>query len=312
MNHTSLSRRKVLQYIGASAGLSFLPSVLSSKPAETTNRHFRYCMNTATIRGHSLGLVKELEVISRAGFSGVEIWMDTLDTYLQKGGTAKELVSRLDDLQLTVESAIGFAPWIVDDETERRNGVEQLKKEMELLANIGCKRTAAPPAGATDKPGLDLRRAAERYRVILEAGDQIGVVPQLELWGFSANLNKLSDVLFVAMESGHPKAKVLLDNYHLYKGGSSLDTLPMMNSTATEIFHMNDHTGIPRETIKDSDRTMPGDGVSPLKKILTTLKNPSKPLILSVEIFNDKYYRMDALTVARTAIKKMQEVTSNI
>ena len=42
----------------------------------------------------------------------------------------------------------------------------------------------APPAGATRKPGLDLMKAAERYRALLELGDEMGVVPQIETWGF--------------------------------------------------------------------------------------------------------------------------------
>ncbi|MDQ3537085.1 MAG: sugar phosphate isomerase/epimerase, partial [Bacteroidota bacterium] len=54
---------------------------------------------------------------------------------------------------------------------------------------------------------------------ILEIGKNEGVVPHLELWGFSQNLKRLGDVLYVASESGHPDAHILLDIYHLYKGG---------------------------------------------------------------------------------------------
>lgn len=312
MNEKTISRRRILQLIGASAGLSLLPRVVQSVPKVSNQPGFIYCLNTATIRGHHLGLMKELEVISKAGFRSVEIWMDTLDTYLSKGGTLAALKRRLNDLGITVENAIGFASWIVDDATERKNGIEQLKKEMELLAEIGCKRTAAPPAGAVDKPGLDLKKAAERYRTILELGDKTGVVPHLELWGFSANMNRLSDVLYVATESGHPKAKVLLDNYHLYKGGSSPDSVHMVGQEAIEIFHMNDYPNIARADIKDEDRTMPGDGISPVKSILKSLKDPARPLILSVEIFSKKYYSLDALEVARTALKKTMKITEGI
>lgn len=269
-------------------------------------------MNTATIRGHKLGMVRELEVISKAGFTGVEIWMDTLQEYIDKGGSLADLEKRIADLGLTVENAIGFTQWIVDDEQVRKEAMEQLKKEMDQLAQIGCRRTAAPPAGATEHPGLDMKKAAERYRTILELGDQTGVVPHLELWGFSANLHKLSDVLYVAIESGHPKAKVLLDNFHLYKGGTSLDSLHLMDNSAVDIFHMNDYTNIPREKITDADRVLPGDGISPLPKILQTLKDPSRKLVLSVEIFNKKYYSMDANEVAKLALQKLKTVTEGI
>jgi sugar phosphate isomerase/epimerase len=311
-NQHSIGRRTLLKYFGASAGILFAPSFLKSSPSYPANPAFRYCLNTATIREHKLGLVKELELIAKAGYDGVEIWMDTLHQYISSGGKLADLRKRISDLGITVESAIGFAAWIVDDETQRREGIEQMKKEMDQLAAIGCKRTAAPPAGAIEQPGLDLRKAAERYRAICELGERSGVIPHLELWGFSANLNKLSEVLFVAIESGHPKAKVMLDNYHLYKGGTNPDALRFMNPSSTEIFHMNDYTDIPRATIKDEDRLMPGDGISPLKQTLKLLKSSERPLALSLEIFNQRYYAMKAEEVLKIGLEKMKKVTEGI
>lgn len=314
MNERTIGRRKLLQLLGATAGLTLLPRAIHAIPAPPpVEGNFIYCLNTATIRGHNLGLVKELETASKAGYQGAEIWMDTLEKYLNSGGTLRELRKRLDDLGVKVESAIGFAEWIVDDDTRRKQGIEQLKKEMDMLAQLGCKRTAAPPAGAVETPGLDLKKAAERYSTILELGDRTGVIPHLELWGFSANLNKLGEVMYVAIESGHPKAKVLLDNFHLYKGGSDIDTLHMVSSSATDVLHVNDYpANLPPDKITDADRTYPGDGVSPLRRVLKTLKSPSRPLVISLEVFNKNYYSQDALQVAKTGLAKMKKVTEGI
>jgi sugar phosphate isomerase/epimerase len=257
--------------------------------------------------------VKELETASKAGFRSVEIWMDSFNTYVEKGGTIADLNNRIKDLGLKIENCIGFAQWIVDDEATRQKGVEQLKKEMDMLASIGCFRTAAPPMGATKDPGLDLKRAAERYNTILELSKQTGVVPQLELWGFSQNLNRLSDVLYVATESGHPSARLLLDVYHIYKGGSSVDSLHLVGKAGLEIFHINDYpASIPAENITDADRIYPGDGVAPLRKILEQVRRPDKPVVLSFEVFNKTYYSQDALLVAKTALAKMKAVTQGV
>ncbi|HUQ66267.1 MAG TPA: sugar phosphate isomerase/epimerase family protein [Flavitalea sp.] len=308
-----VNRRDLLKYFTASAGLAALPTFVKSMPAVHKDKNFIYCLNTATIREHHLGLTGELEAASAGGFDAVEIWMDTLQTFIDKGGKLADIRKRLNDLNLKVENAIGFAAWIADDETERNKAVEQLKKEMDQLAEIGCKRTAAPPAGATDKPGLDLRKAAERYRTILELGDKTGVIPHLELWGFSANLNKLSDVMFVAIESGHPKAKVLLDNYHLYKGGTSLESLKLINPSSTEVLHVNDYPGnLSREVITDADRTYPGDGVSAIREVLHTLKSPARPLVLSLEVFNKNYYRQKAAEVIKNGFGKMKKITEDV
>lgn len=184
---------------------------------------------------------------------------------------------------------------------------------MEMLAQIGCKRTAAPPVGATQGQDLDLKKVAERYRAILEIGEQTGVVPHLELWGFSQNLSRLSQVMYVAIESGHPSARVLLDVYHLYRGGSSLDTLQLVGKPAVEVFHINDYAAnMPAATITDADRIYPGDGVAPIRRILQSIRHPDQSVVLSFEVFNKSYYAQDALLVAKTALTKMKAVTAGI
>lgn len=308
-----ISRRTVLQLLGTSVAAA-LPSIAKPAPAVPPAQHaFAYCLNMATIRGHKLGLVKELETASKAGFRGVEIWMDSLQAYLEKGGTPGDIKKQLHDTGIQVENCIGFAEWMVDDDTSRSRGIEQMKREMGLLAQIGCKRLAAPPAGATGTPGISLDKAAARYRVILELGDTTGVVPQLEMWGFSKNLSRVSEVLYAALESGHPAAKVLLDTFHLYKGGTPLDTLSLISPSAVDILHMNDYPAhLAPAVITDADRIYPGDGVAPLKRILQALHKPDVPLILSTEVFNKDYYKQDALTVARTALEKMKAVTRSV
>ena len=305
------SRRNTLKALGASIGVALLPGAAGAMPAAKPN--FIYCLNLSTIKGHKLGFVKELEVASKAGFRSVEIWMDSLQSFLDGGGKLAEARRLLDGLGLKVENAIGFAQWIVDDDAARKKGVEQLRREMDMLAQLGCPRTAAPPSGATQNPGLDLKRAAERYRAILELGEQTGVVPQLELWGFSQNLSRLSEVLYVAVESGHPSARLLLDVYHLYRGGSSLDSLPLVGKAAIEVFHVNDYpANTPSATITDADRVFTGDGVAPLQSILQTIHNPERPVVLSLEVFNKGYYAQDALTVAQNGLAKMKSATRNL
>jgi len=196
MHTQSLSRRAALAQAGllmAGAALGEEGAAQSpSKPARKASRDaFRYCLNTATIRGQKLGLAKEIEVAAKAGYDAIEPWVEAIQRHVESGGTMADLKKQIGDSGLTVESAIGFPEWIVEDDARRAKGMERAKREMDLVAQIGGKRFAAPPAGATDFPKLDLMKAAERYRALLEAGAQAGVAPQLELWGFSKNLNRL-------------------------------------------------------------------------------------------------------------------------
>ena len=270
---------------------------------------FRFCLNTATIRGHKLGVVKEVEVASQAGYTGIEPWVDSVQEYVKGGGTLKDLRQRIVDAGLTVEGAIGFPDWIVDDDARRAKGLERAKREMDLMAQIGARRFAAPPAGATDLPKLDLLKAAERYRALLEEADKIGIVAELELWGFSKNLNRLGECVFVAMETGHPKACVLADVFHLHKGGSDYRGMRLLGPDAIQVFHMNDFPiDPPREKIDDSFRIYPGDGSAELVEILRALRANGGQKVLSLELFNRTYWTQAPLEVAKTGLAKMKAV----
>lgn len=230
-----------------------------------------------------------------------------MQTFMEDGGKLADVKKLSEDRGIQIQNAIGFAPWIVDDEATRAKAFEQAKREMDMLAQIGCPRLAAPPAGATQEPGLDLLAAADRYAQLLELGETMGVIPQLEVWGFSANLHRLGQTTYVAMESGHPKARILPDVYHLYKGGTDFTALKMLSGETIEIFHMNDYpANPPRKTIADKDRVFPGDGVAPLDQILQTLAASGTPKILSLELFNPEYWKMEASVAAKTGLEKMK------
>ena len=308
-----MSRRALIKASGTAAGMALIPSLTEAKSNSVANtsvvakQKFEFSLNMSTIMGQKLGFIKELEVAAQAGYKHCEIWVPTLETYLKSGGTIADARKRIADLGIKVQNAIGFAQWIVDDETTRNKGIEQLKREMDLLAQLGCHRTAAPPMGATKEAGLDLRRAAERYRTILDLGVSMSVIPQLEMWGHSKNLNRVADVLFVAAEAGHPAARLLLDVFHIYKGESSHDCLHLVGENAIEIFHVNDYvTTMKPGVITDADRIYAGDGEAPIKKIVGLLKPSSQPVILSLELFNKTLYQQDALLVAKTGLAKLK------
>ncbi len=299
----------MLQKSGMIAAIPFLPA---TEAANIKKKHsFSFCLNTSTIRGQDLSLMEEIKTASQAGYDGVEIWMNKLNAHLTNGGTTKDIKNLASDLGIKIENCISFPNWIVDDEQKRKEAYDQARQEMELLAEIGCKRVAAPPAGATKAPSLDLLAVAKRYRKLLEIGREVGILPQLELWGFSHNLHLFGEVMYVASEAAHPDACVLPDIYHLYKGGSSFDSLRMIDPSAIHMFHLNDYPADPSKAdIDDSFRVYPGDGVAPLSKALGYLIDKNKPIILSLELFNKSYYKKRALDAASEGLEKMKKVVN--
>jgi sugar phosphate isomerase/epimerase len=309
----TVTRRELLTHaplagVGAAAALAMPgPQSAAAEPSPPENAEFRYCLNTGTIRGQKLPLDKTVEIVAEAGYDGIEPWTGEIARYAEAGGSLKDMKNRIADLGLKVESAIGFAHWIVNDEVQRAKGFENVKRDMDLVRQIGGTRIAAPPAGAHRSGEVDLLAAAERYAQLLELGKQMGVRPQLESWGPSKTISRLGEVMFVVCECGRPDALILPDVYHMYKGGSDVAGLRMIDGRIIEVFHMNDYPADPpRSEIGDADRVYPGDGVAPLDDVIRNLAHIGFRGALSLELFNRDYWQRDAAEVAQTGLAKMK------
>lgn len=306
-----LSRRNFLTSAAAAGAAVALTTPGPARASESKRPQFSYCFNTSTIAGQKLPLDQQVELVGRARYDGIEPWIRDIAAYVQNGGSLSDLKKRISDHGLKVQSAIGFARWIVNDDAQRKAGLEQAKRDMELVRRIGGSRIAAPPVGATRNVRIDLLQAAQRYRTLLAAGAEIGVTPQIELWGSSENLSRLGEAVFVAIESAHKDACLLPDVYHIYKGGSDFAGLKMVEGTSIHCFHVNDYPADPpRAAIGDKDRVYPGDGIAPLDDVVQTLASTGFAGALSLELFNRDYWSQDAREVAATGLEKMKHAVA--
>ena len=279
-----------------------------SEAALENSKQIKFCLNMSTINNREKTVTEQVRIAAEAGYDSVELWVRDIDRHVAGGGKLSELASMLNDNNLTVESAIAFGKWIVNDESERRKGLEQSKRDMATLAEIGGIRIAAPPVGATKNTKIELAAAGERYAALLDIGKEIGVIPQIELWGFSENLSTLQEVLYVAAAAGDEQACVLLDVYHMYKGGSDFSNVGLIPAEKMHCLHMNDYPADPvREKIGDADRVYPGRGVAPLDRILKTLLANGFTGAMSLELFNREYWKQDAFSVAVTGLRSMKD-----
>ncbi len=294
------------------AGAAALSTTADAADGDTVSPQLRYCLNTSTIAGHrnKTPLDKEVALIAKAGYSGIEPWLGEIKAFKESGGKLSDLKKQLSDSGVAVESAIGFAKWIVDDETNRKKGLESLKRDMDLVRQIGGTRMAAPPVGA--KGPMDLDRVAERYGAALRVGQEMGVTPMLELWGHSKTLHRLGEISYILVESNEPNAAMLLDVYHIYRGGSDFSGLRHMDGKALEVLHMNDYPDIPHQDIKDADRVYVGEGVAPVPDILRTMIETGFSGVLSLELFNPTYWEDDIENVLRVGLAGMKKAVAQI
>ena len=298
---TSLNRRTFMAAAGAGLTTAAAPAPAAAPKSPT--EPFGYCFNTSTIQWKPSPF-EEIDIAAEAGYHGFEPWVRELDKFVHAGGSLKDLAKRVRDRGLVVADVIGFVEWIVDDEARRHKGLEEAKRVMGMCQELGSPHLAAPPVGATNQPNLDLLKAAERYAALCKVGEAMDVTPMVEHWGHSKSVRRLGEAVLVAMESGVPRACVLPDVFHLYKGGSNFTGIKMLGR-AFPILHVNDYPAYDRATIKDAQRVYPGDGVAPLKELFRDLRAIGFRGMLSLELFNPDYWKLDPRHVAKTGLDKV-------
>jgi 2-keto-myo-inositol isomerase len=259
---------------------------------------FKPALNASTLFPFALDIPQQVEVAAQAGFEGIELWMKDITVYADAGGSLAQLRTHIADAGLTAVNAIGFFPWADANDATRELGFAQAEREMELLAALGCVAVAAPPFGSVADTSLEAM--AGHFARLVELGRRIGVEPYLEFWGRAPRLSRLSEAVFVALESGVAGAKLLLDPFHMYVGGSDVRSVSYLRGETIGIVHVNDYRADPpRATISDAERVFPGEGIAPSRELAALLHRAGYRGYLSLELFVDNYGAASALDVAR-------------
>lgn len=272
-----------------------------------TSFPFKPALNTSTLRPYELTVPQQIDTAAEAGFAGVELWVRDIQAYVQEGGTAGDLAKRARDRGIEIINGIAFFKWTDADSSVREQGIEQARREIDLLRRVGCTAIAAPPTG--EVAALDLEEIAENYLLLDKIARGLGVEPVLEFWGRAPVLHSVAEAKTVLHKSGLVRAGMLLDLFHMYTGGSSVEDVAALPGDRVGLVHINDYPADPpRETIRDSERVMPGDGVGPVLDFYRALARIGYEGYLSVELFRPEYDAGSAAGVAKEARDKTVRV----
>jgi 2-keto-myo-inositol isomerase len=253
------------------------------------------------------GYRKSLEGWSRAGIKYVEITNALLDDFL-KTDTLPAARRVLTDLGLTAVHAATGATGLWEPNPNRAASLENLKKRCEMFAALGLSRVYAATT-ATQKVTLDDYKAGVDN--MQEAGDvakQFNMSLRIEFVRTSSFISTLTTLVKMTRAAAHPNLAPMFDCYHFWSGLNKLEDLDPLRPGEIGHVHFQDVPDMPRELLDNTTRIIPGDGVSPLVRILRTLADKGYAGPLSVELFLPKYQQGDPYEVAREIRQKAESV----
>lgn len=263
---------------------------------------FPLCLNTSTIRPTPLR--RKIEVAARAGYDMVELWSGDVEAHLQEGGSLAALRAHLQHAGLRVPSMIALTGWADLPADEFVRFLEQARERMETAAALGSPFIVASPPVRT---AVDLAVAGERYAALLALGRRIGVLPAMEFLGFVPQINNIHTALEVMARADDPASTIVLDPFHIFRGGGSFDGVRLVPGHAVAICHFNDAPADkPRETQTDGDRVLPGEGILPLADLVRSLRAIHYHGPISLELFHPGLWERDPEEVAALGLARMR------
>jgi 2-keto-myo-inositol isomerase len=259
-------------------------------------------------------LETDIRAASRSGFDCLEIWASKLRAFLKQ-----RAASDLNDLF----RANKIKPYSINS-IERisfrdPSGHQSLLAECEDLCRIaeeiGCPYVVVVPsplpngigrAGVIDESRevlTELSTVAAKYNVSL-AFEFLGQP--------DCSVQTLSLANEIVGEVGRPNIGLVIDSFHFYAGGSTIESISDLDPSRLFIFHINDAEDLPREQLEDRHRLLPGLGILPLKQIADALKSIGYDGVASVEIFRPEYWARDPFELARDARAAAERALGNI
>jgi len=262
---------------------------------------FTLCLNTSTIKPQPM--LEKIRLAAEAGFAGIELWINDVYEYIGQGGEVRDIEKALADHGLIVPCAIAVRSWGEASDLEYPLMLDEAKRRLELAARLGSPYLVATPP----RESCDLVQLTRRYRDLLELGRQTGVRPTFEYISFFKSARRLSEAWHVVRAVADTDATLILDAFHTWNSGSTLDDLRAIPVERISHYHVDDAApGIPAGEQTDPDRVMLGEGPIDLVAEAQLLREKGYNGTVSLELFNRELWAQDPREVLQVGIERMR------
>ena len=249
-------------------------------------------------------LASDLQIAKATGFDLLEIWADKLRTFLhhRTSRELKDLIAQTGVPPLSINS--------IEHVTFRDpNAYDSIKQQCaelsHIAANIECPFIVVVPGRIPDTGVTRDGVITQSVRVLTELCDiaaRHDVSLAFEFLGQpDCSVPTLDLAHEIVRATDRQNLGLVIDSFHFYAGGSTIEMLEAVDPKLIYVFHINDAENLPREKLEDRHRLLPGLGILPLRDLIDTFRKIGYDKVASVEIFRPEYWERDPFELARDA-----------
>ena len=256
----------------------------------------RLALHTWTL--DSTPLPDALRIARTAGWPAVELRRVDFARAAEKGQPAEAVVDLVRANGLVVACVGGQLGWMFADGAERARLLAAMAESCRWAQAVGASTVMSP----ADLGEGDLARAAAAVREVGDMGAAHGVRIALEAPSQAARLNTIERLRELVARAGHPSCGLLIDAYHLHRGGGGLRAVEDLDPGEIAYVQFSDVPASGLQPGQTLDRLPPGRGVVPFREFFRLIAESGYTGHCSYEAPNPAAWARDPLTVAREAL----------
>lgn len=257
----------------------------------------------------------DFQAAKTAGFDYLEIWAAKLQTFLHHRTTRElnELIAKAGVPPLSINSIehVTFCDSLTWD------GIKGQCAELSQVAEkIKCPFIVVVPSPLPDGGATREEVIAESVRVLRELCDiaaRHNVSLAFEFLGQpDCSVPTLDLAHDVVRATDRKNLGLVIDSFHFYAGGSTIEMVEALDPKLIYVFHINDAENLPREQLLDKHRLLPGLGILPLRELTAAFRKIGYDKVASVEIFRPEYWERDPFVLAQDALSATKRVLETV
>jgi 2-keto-myo-inositol isomerase len=245
---------------------------------------------------------------AQAGFGGIEFRLDDIAVYTGAGGRLAVLARQIKEAGLTVIRVAFPVGWQGSEGQDRQMRFDGIRRTMDAARELGAETVGSPFALRS----LDVPRAIADLREVAGFARAVNIPLSMEFLGFAERWRDIRSAWALVQQARMDNVHLLLDTFHLYRGGSDLADLRLVPASRIALVHVNDAPARPPQELQDTDRVLPGEGGLPLRTMFEAIHGHGYRGWYSLEVLGPAVWDRDPAQVARDGAMSLRAAVRDV
>ncbi|WP_079476741.1 sugar phosphate isomerase/epimerase family protein [Marinococcus halophilus] len=259
-------------------------------------------------------LEEDILVAEHAGYDVVELRTYKLEAFL-KHRTLDELNKLFEQSSVKADAINAIEFFNLKKGEEREQVLKDTEKWCRIAQAAGSSYVIAVPSPRPPEVSNEeiVKDSVQMLQEMSDIGRKYQVNIALEFIGIeNFSIKTMEAAKEIMDEVDRENLGLVLDVFHFYTGGSSLDAIGHIPTEKIFVFHINDAEHAKIEELEDKDRIFPGLGVIPLQEIGKRIQKTGPIRMVGLELFRPDYWEMEKYRLGERSYQYVKEASDKM